>query len=166
MTDRLRLRLSRLIMSLLQSWLHESSQRSQPASRSVPDKQVTSKLVFKFLDRSRQGRLGDIGGTGCVGEVSVLADGKKIPDLVHFHRHILRHISFQAIKTSSIVHVYQRIEFRNWSPAHPAWDKSASKPNTMHFKSGDDHESANPSDIRRTGSVHNFCNCTGQRNGK
>lgn len=36
----------------------------------------------------------------------------------------------------------------------------------MHFKAGADHENANSSGTRRTGSNHNFFNCTGQPNGK
>ncbi|UFF29002.1 hypothetical protein LOE17_19235 (plasmid) [Pseudosulfitobacter pseudonitzschiae] len=98
MTNRLCLRLSRFIVSLPQSWLHEFSQRRQPASRTVPDKQLTAKFfVFELLDRRRQGRLGNIGGTGGMGEVSVLANSEKIPNLVHFHRRSLRHSSVCAI---------------------------------------------------------------------
>ena len=53
-----------------------------------------------------------------MGEVSVLADSEKIPDLVHFHRRILRYIFSHTIKPTSIVNVYQRIEFRYWVLAH------------------------------------------------
>jgi hypothetical protein len=47
--------------------------------------QQPTKFVFHLLDGAGQGRLADVAGLGCPGEVERFAEGEKVADLVQLH---------------------------------------------------------------------------------
>jgi hypothetical protein len=85
----LALRDLRLVPGVLQVGLDEPAQLREMDSRSFAMKQLTSKLRFQELDRSRQRRLGDVAPPGRLCEAQTLTYRKKISNLMHFHARFL-----------------------------------------------------------------------------
>ena len=84
-------------VDLLKIRSHESPEIGQSDGRVVSFEQAIAEFLLQLLDCARERGLGHPAAFGRAGEILLLAESKKIGNLMHFHRHGPSTIELQGL---------------------------------------------------------------------